>query len=147
MPVGLVSRSNRQALHVYSTILSHGSISDRFRTCRRPTSSFCTVAWQLARFQLTRRIARSVGDSELLVCHISNLTCRYTIVRNIFGIFSHRERSNPRICASLFVSKTIPDIIGCDSNNRCWISVIFLAQISPKKVRRQTRRYIVLLSR
>ena len=32
-----------------------------FRTCR--TSSFCTVAWQLARFQLTRRIARSLGDS------------------------------------------------------------------------------------
>ena len=34
---------------------------DFFRTCR--TSSFCTVAWQLARFQLTRRIARSLGDS------------------------------------------------------------------------------------
>ena len=34
---------------------------DLFRTCR--TSSFCTVAWQLARFQLTRRIARSFGDS------------------------------------------------------------------------------------
>jgi len=33
---------------------------DLFRTC---TSSFCTVAWQLARFQLTRRIARSLGDS------------------------------------------------------------------------------------
>jgi len=32
-----------------------------FRTCR--TSSFCAVAWQLARFQLTRRIARSLGDS------------------------------------------------------------------------------------
>ena len=31
------------------------------RTCR--ISSFCTVAWQLARFQLTRRIARSIGDS------------------------------------------------------------------------------------
>ena len=29
--------------------------------CR--TSSFCTVAWQLARFQLTRRTARSLGDS------------------------------------------------------------------------------------
>jgi len=27
------------------------------------TSSFCTVAWQLARFQLTRRIARSLDDS------------------------------------------------------------------------------------
>ena len=35
---------------------------DLFRTCRR--SSFCTVAWQLAKFQLTRRIARSVGDSS-----------------------------------------------------------------------------------
>jgi len=36
---------------------------DLFRTCR--TSSFCVaiVARQLARFQLTRRIARSLGDS------------------------------------------------------------------------------------
>jgi len=34
---------------------------DLFRTCR--TSSFCTVARQLAKFQLTRRIARSIGDS------------------------------------------------------------------------------------
>ena len=34
---------------------------DLVRTCR--ISSFCTVASQLARFQLTRRIARSLGDS------------------------------------------------------------------------------------
>ena len=34
---------------------------DLFRTCR--TSSFCTVAWQLARFQLTPRIVRSLGDN------------------------------------------------------------------------------------
>ena len=34
---------------------------DLVRTCR--ISSFCTVVWQLARFQLTRRIARSLGDS------------------------------------------------------------------------------------
>ena len=34
---------------------------DLLRTCR--TSSFCTVAWQLARFQLTRHIVRSLGDS------------------------------------------------------------------------------------
>jgi len=34
---------------------------DLVRTCH--LSSFCTVAWQLARFQLTRRIARSLGDS------------------------------------------------------------------------------------
>jgi len=47
---------------------------DLFRTCR--TSSFCTVAWQLARFQLKRRIARSLGDSGasctyLLQCNVS----------------------------------------------------------------------------
>ena len=34
---------------------------DFFRTCR--TSSFCTVAWQIARFQLTWRIALSLGNS------------------------------------------------------------------------------------
>ena len=32
-----------------------------FWTCR--ISSFCTVAWQLARLLLTRRIARSLGNS------------------------------------------------------------------------------------
>jgi len=35
---------------------------DLFRTCR--TSSFCTVAWQLARFQLTQCIAWALGDSR-----------------------------------------------------------------------------------
>jgi len=39
---------------------------DLFRTCR--TSSLCTVAWQLARFQLTQRIARSLGDSWASCC-------------------------------------------------------------------------------
>jgi len=34
---------------------------DLVRTCR--ISSLCTVVWQLARFQWTRRIARSLGDS------------------------------------------------------------------------------------
>jgi len=35
---------------------------DLFTTCRTIRTSFCTVACQLARFQLTRRIARSLGD-------------------------------------------------------------------------------------
>ena len=34
---------------------------DLVRTCR--ISNFCTVAWQLARFKLTQRFARSLGDS------------------------------------------------------------------------------------
>ena len=64
------------------------------RTCR--ISSFCTVAWQLARFQLTRRIARSLGDSwasclqagcpschptngvKALKAHITCITCNKT---------------------------------------------------------------------
>ena len=37
------------------------TISLVVRTCR--ISSFCTVAWQLVRLLLTRRIARSLGDS------------------------------------------------------------------------------------
>jgi len=44
---------------------------DLFRTCR--TSIFCTVAWQLARFQLTRRIARSLGDSWISSCIFADL--------------------------------------------------------------------------
>ena len=46
---------------------------DLFRTSR--TSSFCTVAWQLARFQLTRRIARSLGDSWAS-CHCCAVTAQ-----------------------------------------------------------------------
>jgi len=44
---------------------------DLVRTCR--ISSFCTVAWQLARFQLTRRIARSLGDSWASCVYIPSL--------------------------------------------------------------------------
>jgi len=52
-------------VHIFTThrpTLTHQLYNfDLFRTCR--TSSFCTVACQLARFQLRRRIARSLGDS------------------------------------------------------------------------------------
>ena len=44
---------------------------DLVRTCRISNlSSFCTVAWQLAIFQLTRRIARSLGDSWASCCSL-----------------------------------------------------------------------------
>jgi len=61
------SLSHRSSSAVYSTILwfcRTGQLETAdtwFRTCR--TCSFCTVEWQLARFQLTRRIAWSLGDS------------------------------------------------------------------------------------
>ena len=64
-------------------MLSHGPIAQLatadtwFRTCR--TSSFCTVAWQLARFQLTRRIARSLGDSWV--------SCWWTVGTKSHGCF------------------------------------------------------------
>ena len=57
---------------------------DLFRTCS--TSSFCTVAWQLARFQLTRRIARFFGDSwaSCVTSVESSFICRPVYV-NIFA--------------------------------------------------------------
>ena len=42
------------------------------RTCR--ISSFCTVAWQLARLLLTRRIVRSLGDSWA-TCTVNMIVC------------------------------------------------------------------------
>ena len=66
---------------------------DLFRTCRTSTSSFCTVPWQLARFQLTRRIARSLCDSwaSRLISHgivVSFLTCVANIVYvKFFSVF------------------------------------------------------------
>ena len=56
--------SRLSALHMFITHRPTLTLQlhnfDLFRTCH---TSFCTVAWQLARFQLTRRIARSLGDS------------------------------------------------------------------------------------
>ena len=46
------------------------------RTCR--ISSFCTVAWQLARLLLTRRIARSLGDSGASCLQAGCPFCRPT---------------------------------------------------------------------
>ena len=44
---------------------------DLFRTCC--TNSFCTVVWQLARFQLTRCIAWSLGDCGASCQHLQVL--------------------------------------------------------------------------
>jgi len=57
---------------------------DLVRTCR--ISSFCTAVWQLARFQLTRRIARSLGDSWA-----SCSACRFDRLRSMVYIF-HTSR-------------------------------------------------------
>jgi len=48
-------------LHIAPLLLSSFTTSVLFRTCH--TSSFCIVAWQLERSQLTWRITRSLGDS------------------------------------------------------------------------------------
>ena len=59
------TRSRHGWVHMFITHCLQLSLQlhniDMARTCR--TSSFCTVAWQLVRFQLTRLIARSLGDS------------------------------------------------------------------------------------
>ena len=52
-------------------------------TCR--TSSFCTVAWQLARFQLTRRIARSLGDSwaSCTISRCNDFERKFDVISNV----------------------------------------------------------------
>jgi len=59
------TRSRHDIVHMFITHCPTVTLQlhyfDLFRTCR--TSSFDTLSWQLARFQLTRRIARSLGDS------------------------------------------------------------------------------------
>jgi len=58
-PIGQWKRLDHVTYRPTVTLQLHNF--DFFRTCC--TSSFCTVAWQLAKFQLTRRITRSIGDS------------------------------------------------------------------------------------
>ena len=60
------TRTRHGWVHLFIThrptlILQLHNLDLFLRICR--TSSFCNVAWQLARLQLTRRIARSLGDS------------------------------------------------------------------------------------
>ena len=75
-----MTRSHHGWVHMFSThrptVILQLLHFDLFRTCR--TSSFSTVVWQLARLQLTRRIARSLGDSGAscfiqVACLIINL--------------------------------------------------------------------------
>jgi len=67
------TRSRHDWVHMFITHRPTVTVElhnfDLFRTCRRPTSSFCNVARQLARFQLRRRIARSLGDSGASCTH------------------------------------------------------------------------------
>ena len=54
---------------------------DLFRSCR--TNSFCTLAWQLARFQLTRHIALSLGDRRASCLYYAlcfNCTISYALL-------------------------------------------------------------------
>jgi len=62
---------------------------DFFRTSR--TSSFCIVAWQLARFQLTRRIARSRGDSWASCLNILVLLAVTTQSRLVREHYEHAK--------------------------------------------------------
>ena len=50
-------------------------------TCR--ISSFCTAAWQLARFQLTRRIAHYLGDSWASCVQYG--ACLHLSLQNVWG--------------------------------------------------------------
>ena len=54
---------------------------DLARTCR--ISSFCTVAWQLARFQLTRRIVRSLSFLSSKASSVFPFENKAGVIRNL----------------------------------------------------------------
>ena len=77
--VPLVYRTDRQALStaLFCRTDQLATADTWFRTSR--TSTFCAVAWQLARFQLTQGIAQSLSDSWA-----SCYYCKYlSIVRDL----------------------------------------------------------------
>jgi len=84
---------------------------DLFRTCRTYKYSVITVAWQLARYQLTLRIARSLGDSWAS-CHslfVVSRCCWSTSCLRLrqFGMWFHSVivlRVKPSGCANIFVN-------------------------------------------
>jgi len=92
------TRSRRDWVHTFITYWLQLNLQlhtiDLVRTCR--IRSFCTVAWQLARFQLTRRIARSLGDSWAS-CYQRNYNLfwrKYTVKRLVeFGFYSHQKNT------------------------------------------------------
>ena len=80
---------------------------DLVRTCR--ISSFCTVAWQLARFQLTRRIARSLGDSG------ASCTSSVELVRRERGLTT--RHCGRRHCAAVRVRRS--PALHCSTATTC----------------------------
>ena len=105
------------------------------RTCR--ISSFCTVAWQLARLLLTRRIVQSLGDSwascvesvddvQLYMCctesnAMSKVSCRLngvTAGASILTDTSCKVLSSPlRLWASLFYSHCLPKCLSSETGS------------------------------
>ena len=69
---------------------------DMVWTYRR--SSFCTFAWQLARFQLARRIARSLGDSWAFCTNVVGVR---TTIYNRLAYRHFREREGEKDCYCL----------------------------------------------
>ena len=90
---------------------------DLVRTCR--ISSFCTVAWQLARFQLTRRIARSLDRSAIaeLLVHMdynsnASFMCAFlTTVRDSnYGNYLSSYNTTVHRCDIMIVGVTVADL-------------------------------------
>ena len=94
------------------------------RTCR--ISSFCTVAWQLARLLLTRRIARSLGDSwasclYMLPAAVARSSSDDKTLRYVCTCLWYMDAS--MTCFQLFIwrgiyQKVHPHANFCETNNR-----------------------------
>ena len=111
------SRSRHGWVHMFishrPTLTLHSS---NFITSICRTSIFCTVAWQLARFQLTRRIARSLGDSWASCSIFADLRAnsQWRLPRKK----SRHIHSSGRVCRRFFRTKALAQTtcVGCTTN-------------------------------
>ena len=110
---------------------------DLFRTCR--TSSFWTLAWQLAKFQLTRRIARSLGDSWAS-CYVRKLGVARSLRPTVLFGCSAQKRHKHSPCARQLIARKV---YRCDC--LCRTSCPVAAYASTQSMH-YWQRHVVLLS-
>ena len=96
---------------------------DLVRTCR--ISSFCAVAWQLARFRLTRRIARSLGDSCASCVFNRRLTLLCELCMNlhtacITDLFSGAVTNASPCCAYVYAN-----VVALKTDNKTCLHVCY----------------------
>ena len=118
------------------------------RTCR--ISSFCTAAWQLARFQLTRRIAQSLGDSWSSCKHYNGWWTLYSWEVAVYRTAVIRRREKNKALNHLLPWRRVLKWPASNQLNPVMtksISIAAATSVKPKWRRRRTSCFPVCPTR